>query len=57
MRDGVEYAERHDAAAGRRVGRDDETVERIMLHRKPAAQQSGAQVAGGADLQRHRRFL
>ena len=28
MRDGVEHAERHDAAAGRRVGRDDEAVER-----------------------------
>ena len=55
MRDGVEHAERHDAAAGRRVGRDDEARERACAEQR-RAQKRGAQVAGGADLQRHVAF-
>ena len=36
MRHGVEDAERHDAAAGRRVGGDDEAVEGVELHAQAA---------------------
>ena len=57
MRDGIEHAERHDAAAGRRIGGDEEAVEGAVGIGEPRAKQRGAQISGGADLQRDLRFL
>ena len=53
MRDRVQHAERHDAAAGRRVGGDEQAIERAWRSRQSAQQKSGAQIAGRAELQRH----
>ena len=47
---GVDHAERHDAAAGGRVGRDQEAVEGAVFARRLGAEQRRPQVAGGADL-------
>ena len=53
----LDHAERHDAGAGRRVGRDQEAVELIVFHRKVEAQQRGADIARLTDLQRDVGFL
>ena len=57
MRDRIEHAQRHDAAAGRRVSRDDETIEGAIGIGEPCAQQRRAQISGGADLQGDLRIL
>src|SRR5260370_813861 len=49
MADGVKYAERHDAAAGRRVGGDQQPVQRAVLLDQRRAQQRGAQIARRAE--------
>ncbi len=50
--DGVEHTQRHDPAARRRVGGDDEAIEGVHAARKVGAQERGAQVAGRAHLER-----
>ena len=52
VRDRIEHAERHDPAAGRRIGAYDQPVERFEPLCQAGAKQSGAQITGGADLQR-----
>ena len=53
MRDRVQQAERHDARTGRRVGPHDEAIKSAVFLREPRTKERGAQVAGGADLQRN----
>src|SRR5579864_590772 len=53
MRDGVHHAERHDAAPGRRVRRDQESIELTVLTDQTANHQQRPEISGGARLERN----